>query len=164
LATLWIRFALNMIRAELEPGRVVTLRTLEVWMSSTVTSRSKVTASGILGWQHDLSDGLALYGSIEADYTGDRSEVPLVVTATLQNINQVLMTLPSYVLTNLRLGLKGYRSNGDRWTASLFVDNLTNNGVLLDPQPQESLQTNAFTRFTMTQPLTAGIDVSYAFH
>jgi iron complex outermembrane recepter protein len=124
----------------------------------------KVTASGILVWQHDLSDSLALYGSIEADYAGDRSEVPLVVTATLQNINQVLMTLPSYVLTNLRLGLKGYRNNGDRWTASLFVDNLANNSVLLDPQPQESLQTNAFTRFTMTEPLTAGIDVSYAFH
>jgi hypothetical protein len=45
----------------------------------------------------------------------------------------------------------------------LFVDNLTNNLVLLDPQPQIALQTGAFERYAVGQPLTAGIDVSYAF-
>jgi hypothetical protein len=35
--------------------------------------------------------------------------------------------------------------------------------VLLDPQPQIGLQTGAFERFVISQPLTAGIDVSYAF-
>lgn len=124
----------------------------------------KVTASGVLSWQHDLSDRLAMFGSIEADYVGDRSEVPLVVTATLQNINQVLMTLPAYSLANLRFGLKGVTNSGDSWTAALFVNNLTNNLVLLDPQPQMALQTEAYTRFTMTQPLTAGVDVSYDFN
>lgn len=124
----------------------------------------KVTASGVLSWLHDLSGNLSLYGSIEADYTGDRSEVPLIVTATLQNINQVLMTLPAYCVTNLRFGVKGYRNGGDTWTASLFVNNLMNTRALLDPQPQMGLQTQAFTRFTMTQPLTAGIDVTYDFH
>lgn len=124
----------------------------------------KVTASGVLSWLHDLSGSLSLYGSIEADYTGARSEVPLIVTATLQNIDQVMMTLPAYCLTNLRFGVKGLRDNGDAWTVSLFVDNLTNNWALLDPQPQMGLQTQAFTRFTMTQPLTAGVDVTYDFH
>ena len=124
----------------------------------------KVTAAGVLSWQHDLSDSLAMFGSIEADYVGDRSEVPLVVTATLQNINQVLMTLPAYSLADLRFGLKGATRSGATWTAALFVNNLTDNLVLLDPQPQMALQTQAYTRFTMTQPLTAGIDVSYDFH
>jgi iron complex outermembrane recepter protein len=123
----------------------------------------KVTASGVLSWLHNLSESLSLYGSVEADYTGDRSEVPLIVTATLQNIDQVMMTLPANCLTNLRFGVKGFRDNGDAWTASLFIDNLTNNWALLDPQPQMGLQTQAFTRFTMTQPLTAGIDVTYDF-
>ncbi len=131
---------------------------------SAVPDTPKLTASGVLNWQHGLSDNLALFGSLEADYVGDRSEVPLVVTATLQNIDQVLMTLPAYSLVNVRFGLKGLGNNGDEWTAGLFVNNLMNNAVLLDPQPQMGLQTQAYTRFTMTQPLTAGIDVTYNFH
>jgi iron complex outermembrane recepter protein len=123
----------------------------------------KATASGVLNWRYGLSDSLALIGSIETNYVGDRSEVPLVVTATLLNINQVLMTLPAYSLTNLRFGLRGNRSNGDTWTATLFVNNLTNKASLLDPQPQLALQTEAYTRFTITQPLTAGVDVTYHF-
>jgi hypothetical protein len=35
--------------------------------------------------------------------------------------------------------------------------------VLLDPQPQIALQTQAFERYILNQPLTAGLDVSYAF-
>ena len=124
----------------------------------------KMTASGVLSWQHELSDSLAMFGSIEADYVGDRSEVPLVVTATLQNINQVLMTLPAYTLASLRFGLNGVTDRGDFWTATLFVNNVTSDLALLDPQPQMALQTEAYTRFTMTQPLTAGVDVSYDFN
>jgi hypothetical protein len=47
---------------------------------------------------------------------------------------------------------------------ALFVNNLTNNQVLLDPQPNQNVQTPAYTRYTITQPLTAGIDVTYKFH
>jgi iron complex outermembrane recepter protein len=128
-----------------------------------VPDTPKVTASGVLNWRHGLSDRLSLFGSIETNYVGDRSEVPLIVTATLLNINQVLMTLPAYCLTNLRFGLKGNRNNGDTWTATLFVNNVANKAALLDPQPQLALQTEAYTRFTITQPLTAGVDVTYHF-
>lgn len=124
----------------------------------------KVTASAVLSWRHELSDSLSLFGSVEEDYVGARTDVPLIVTATLQNIDQVLMRLPSYSLATLRFGTMGVRSNGDEWTATLFVNNLTNNAVLLDPQPQLALQTQAYTRFTITRPLTAGIDVAYHFH
>lgn len=121
----------------------------------------KVTASGVLSWLHNISDRLALFASIESDYVASRSEVPLVVTATLQNINQVLVTMPAYTLTNLRFGVRGLANGGDSWTATLFVNNLTNNEVLLDPQPQISLQTEAFMRYTIPRPLTLGIDLTY---
>jgi iron complex outermembrane recepter protein len=124
----------------------------------------KITASAVLDWRHEMSDSLSLFGSLEEDYVGERTDVPLIVTATLQNIDQVLMRLPAYGLTTLRLGTMGVRNNGDDWSATLFVSNLTNEAVLLDPQPQLALQTQAYTRFSITRPLTAGIDVSYHFH
>ena len=43
------------------------------------------------------------------------------------------------------------------------MDNLTNNVVLIDPNPQIALQDGAFGRYVINRPLTAGIDVSYHF-
>lgn len=71
--------------------------------------------------------------------------------------------MPAYSIANFRLGLRGERDNGDHWAAALFVNNFTNNIVLTDPQPQISLQDGAFSRHVVSQPLTAGIDVSYTF-
>ena len=121
----------------------------------------KVSGSAVLGWKRYLGSGLALFGSVEEDYTGSRTDLPFGVTATLQTMNQLLVHMPAYSIANLRFGIRGERHGGDRWSAALFVNNFTNNIVLLDPQPQISLQTGAFERFTISQPLTAGIDVSY---
>jgi len=73
-------------------------------------------------------------------------------------MNQLLVHLPSYGLANLRVGIKS-----DNWTASLFVNNLFNKQTLLDTQPQINLQSAAFTRYIVNQPLTYGLDVSYRF-
>jgi outer membrane receptor protein involved in Fe transport len=124
----------------------------------------KVSGSAVLHWTHYLGNDHTLFSSIEEDYTGSRTDLPYGVTATLQNINQVLVHLPAYSIANFRFGVSGVRHGGNRWTAALFVDNFTNNIVLLDPQPQITLQTSAFTRYVVSQPLTAGIDVSYQFH
>jgi hypothetical protein len=67
--------------------------------------------------------------------------------------------LPAYGLLNLRLGVAG-----DRWTATLFTKNLTNKMALLDAQPQINLQTAAFARYIVNQPLTVGVDLTYKFH
>ena len=123
----------------------------------------QVSGSAILGWNHYLNDNLSLYGSLEDDYVGSRTDLPFGVTATLLTMSQQLIRLPSYSIANFRFGMKGERDNGDRWSATLFVNNLTNNIVLLDPQPQISLQDGAFSRYVVSQPLTAGIDVSYTF-
>jgi outer membrane receptor protein involved in Fe transport len=123
----------------------------------------KVAGSIVLDWKHDLANGLALFGSLEDDYTGARTDLPFGVAATLLNINQVLVHMPAYSIANFRFGVRGERDGGQRWTTALFVNNLANKQVLLDPQPQISLQTQAFERYVISQPLTAGIDVSYAF-
>ena len=123
----------------------------------------QASGSAILGWKHNLSSDLSLYGSLEDDYVGTRTDLPFGVTATLLTMNQMLIHLPAYNLANVRFGIKGDRDNGDRWNVALFVNNLTNNIVLIDPQPQISLQDGAFSRYVVSQPLTAGIDISYAF-
>lgn len=129
-----------------------------------VPDTPKVTASAVLHWKHDLTDGLSMFGSLEENYVGTRTDEPVGETATVQNINQILVHLPAYSIVNFRLGLGGNRNEGDKWTAALFVNNLTNNQVLLDPQPQQGVQTTVFTRYTITQPLTVGLDLTYRFH
>ena len=123
----------------------------------------KVSASAVLEWQHDFAGEFSLFGSLEDDYTGARTDLPFGVTATLLTLNSLMVHLPAYNIANLRFGVKDQRSNGDRWSVTLFVNNLTNKIVLLDPQPQLSLLTQAFDRYVLSQPLTAGIDVSYQF-
>jgi iron complex outermembrane recepter protein len=129
-----------------------------------VPDTPKVTASAVLHWKHDLQNKLSLFGLLEENYVGTRTDEPVGLTATVQNINQILVHVPAYSIVNLRFGLSGERSTGDKWTATLFVNNLTNNQVLLDPQPQQVIQTSAFTRYTIAQPLTVGIDLNYRFH
>ena len=84
--------------------------------------------------------------------------MPFGVTATLDNIQQVLLHMPAYAVGNLRFGVKDRQ-----WTATLFVDNFTNNHTLVDPQPNGGLQTSAFERLVMLRPLTAGVDIRYRF-
>jgi iron complex outermembrane recepter protein len=122
------------------------------------------TASAVLQWKHDLGNGLSLYSSLEENYVGTRISEPVGVTATVLNINQVLVHLPSYNILNFRFGISGEANAGARWSASLFVNNLTNNQALLDPQPNQGVQTAAFQRYTINQPITAGIDITYRFH
>jgi hypothetical protein len=97
-------------------------------------------------------------GSIEGDYTGTRTDLPFGVTATLDNVEQVLVHMPAYAVGKLRFGLKS-----NQWTASMFVNNFTNNHSLVDPQPNGGLQTTAFDRYVMLRPLTGGVDVTYRF-
>jgi len=128
-----------------------------------VPDTPKVTASAVLRWTHPLPNQLSLFGSFEENYVGTRTDEPVGLTATVQNINQILVHMPAYSILNLRFGISGERGSGDKWTAALFVDNLTNNQVLLDPQPQQAVQTSAFTRYTLSRPLTAGVDLTYRF-
>jgi iron complex outermembrane receptor protein len=124
----------------------------------------KFTASATLRWKQPLENNLSLNGSLEGDYVGTRTDQPYGETITLQNIDQYLVHLPAYTLVNLRLGVGGTEASGSAWSASLFVNNLTNKETLLDPQPQIDLQMNAYVRYLVNRPRTAGLDVTYKFH
>jgi outer membrane receptor protein involved in Fe transport len=120
--------------------------------------------SVVLQWKHEMASGLSLFGSLEDNYIGTRIDEPVGITATVLNINDVLVHMPAYNILNLRFGISGEANVGARWSATLFVNNLTNTQTLVDPQPNQGVQTPAFVRYTITQPLTAGIDLTYRFH
>jgi hypothetical protein len=100
-----------------------------------------------------------LTAALEADYVGTRTDTPYGETVTLDNVNGVVVHLPSYAIANFRIG-----TAGEAWSANLFVNNFTNKEALLDPEPQIVLQIPAYVRYLVNRPLTAGIDVSYKFH
>jgi outer membrane receptor protein involved in Fe transport len=118
----------------------------------------KVTSSVTLRNVQPLTGQYQLISSLSYNYIGERTNAPYGETITLNNMNQLLVHLPSYGLANLRVGIKS-----DNWTASLFANNLFNKEALLDTQPQINLQTAAFTRYIVNQPVTVGVDLSYKF-
>jgi iron complex outermembrane receptor protein len=125
---------------------------------SNVPDIPDVTASVTLRWKHPVTSDLMLLGTLEGDYVGTRTDAPYGESITLLNINTYLIHLPAYGLVNARLGLAG-----SQWTASLYVNNLTNKQAILDPQPQIDLQSNAFVRYLVNRPITAGLDLTYKF-
>jgi iron complex outermembrane receptor protein len=118
----------------------------------------KVTSSVTLRNVQQLTGALQLTSSLSYNYIGERTNAPYGETITLNNMNQLLVHLPSYGLANLRVGVKS-----DDWTLSLFANNLFNKETLLDTQPQINLQSAAFTRYLVNQPRTIGLDLSYKF-
>lgn len=123
-----------------------------------VPDTPKVTGSASLNYVHSLSDEMSLFGNVTYSYVGSRYDLPYGVTVYLNNIGQTALHLPSYGITNLRVGVRTAS-----WTAALFVDNATDNQVLLDPLPQINLAIPQFTRYIVNQPVTYGLDVSYRF-
>jgi iron complex outermembrane recepter protein len=117
-----------------------------------------VTASATLRWKHPLTSDLSLVGTLEGDYVGTRTDAPYGESFTLLNTSTYLIHLPAYGFLNARLGFAG-----NQWTASLYVNNLTNKEAILDPQPQIDLQLNAFVRYLVNRPITAGLDFTYKF-
>jgi outer membrane receptor protein involved in Fe transport len=122
-----------------------------------------VTASATLRWKHELTNDLSLMATLEGDYVGTRTDAPYGESITIYPgspgfVDNYLLHLPAYGFLNARFGFAG-----NQWTAALYVNNLTNKQALLDPQPQIDLQTNAFVRYLVSRPLTAGLDFTFKF-
>jgi outer membrane receptor protein involved in Fe transport len=67
--------------------------------------------------------------------------------------------LPSYNIANARLGLAG-----DKWTATLFVDNLNNKvAELAANNTQFQFNIPQLTRISTNQPRTFGTEINYRF-
>jgi hypothetical protein len=67
--------------------------------------------------------------------------------------------LPSYNIASARLGLAG-----DKWSATLFIDNLTNKvAELTSNNTQFQFNVPQLTRISTNQPRTFGTEVNYRF-
>ena len=70
-----------------------------------------------------------------------------------------VIQLPGYALANFRIGV-----SADRWTGTLFVDNLTNKIPWVSANNTSfSFNVGPLTRISTLQPLTVGTQFSYRF-
>jgi iron complex outermembrane recepter protein len=125
-----------------------------------VPDTPKVTSAQTLTYKLPLSNGFTFVGVLENDYVGSRIDIPYGLTLSVYGAatQGAIVHLASYDLTNLRVGVQS-----GNWSAMLFATNLTNQKVLLDPQPQIDLALLSYQRYTVNQPLTIGVDFNYRF-
>jgi iron complex outermembrane recepter protein len=109
-----------------------------------------------LSYSKPLNSSYTFTARLENSYTGPRYSIffsnPYEFTGTYRQ-------LPGYDLINARAGVK-FR---DTWSATLFVNNLTNKHAQLESMFQENEPQPSFTRVETNQPLTAGVDLTYRF-
>ena len=105
------------------------------------------TLSTALAYRYGLNSNLALMTRLENDYVGERTDVTYAVN-----------NLPSYDLTNLRIGVEA-----GHWSVMAFARNLTNERALLTNAFQINLNIPTFNRTVISQPLTVGVDLNYHF-
>jgi iron complex outermembrane receptor protein len=112
----------------------------------------KLTGSVSINYHVALTDQLQITSRLENNYVGNR--VGLGTNAGI--INDTQAPLPSYDLTNFRVGL-----GSDAWTASLFANNLTDKHAYLENVAELGLPNAAYNRVATNQPRTIGIDLTY---
>jgi iron complex outermembrane receptor protein len=109
-----------------------------------------------LSYFRPLGDAYVFTARLESSYTGPRYSIyfsnPYEFTGTYRQ-------MPGYDLMNFRGGVK-FR---DTWSATLFVNNLTNKHAQLESMFTENEPQPDFTRIETNQPLTAGVDLTYRF-
>ena len=109
-----------------------------------------------LSYFKPLGGSYTFTARLENSYTGPRYSIffsnPYEFTGTYRQ-------LPGYDLINVRAGVK-FR---DTWSATLFVNNLTNKHAQLESMFTENEPQPDFTRIETNQPRTGGIDLTYRF-
>ncbi len=105
------------------------------------------TASASIAYRHSLTDQFAFTARADNTYVGSRTDETFAIN-----------TLPSYDLTNARAGIEG-----DNWSAVLFVNNVADKRALLNDITQDAVNIPTYNRIAVSQPRTAGIDISYRF-
>jgi len=108
-----------------------------------------------LNYSRQLGSSYTFTARVENSYTGPRYSI------FFSNPDEFVgeyRQLPGYDLVNVRAGLKK-----DNWSASLFVNNLTNKHAQLESMFTENEPQPSFTRIETNQPLTAGVDLTYRY-
>ena len=107
----------------------------------------KWTGTLALSYRHNLTEELALTARAESTYVGSRTDATYAIN-----------TLPSYDLTNVRVGI-----DERRWSAVLFVNNVADKRAILNNITQAAVNLADYNRAAVNQPRTAGIDLNYRF-
>src|SRR5580658_357490 len=109
-----------------------------------------------LSYVKPLGSSYTFTARLENSYTGPRYSIyfsnPYEFTGTYRQ-------MPAYDLINVRAGIKFH----DTWSATAFVNNLTNKHAQLESMFTENEPQPDFTRIETNQPLTAGVDLTYRF-
>jgi len=117
---------------------------------------SPVSGTASINYSKAFGTNYTFTARLENSFTGTRYSIffpnPYEATGTY-------IQLPSYDLVNVRAGIK----YGDKLTAAVFVNNLTNKHAELESMFTENEPQPDFTRIITNQPLTAGVDLSYHF-
>jgi iron complex outermembrane receptor protein len=107
----------------------------------------EVTANTTLTYRYPLAGAMNLIARANNSYVD-----------SIQDITFSRNTLPSYDLVDTRVGVES-----DRWSAVLFLDNLTNKRALLSDTGALSANISILNRVATNQPRTIGADLSYKF-
>ena len=109
-----------------------------------------------LNYSKPFGSSYTFTARLESSYTGPRYSIyfsdPYEFTGTYRQ-------MPGYDLVNVRAGVKFH----DKWSATAFVNNLTNKHVQLESMFTENEPQPSFTRIETNQPLTGGVDLTYRF-
>jgi outer membrane receptor protein involved in Fe transport len=108
-----------------------------------------------LTYRKSLASGHVLTAEVDNGYVGSRYSLNFLYP--YQSTGEYLK-LPSYDLTNLRIGIQS--PNG--WGVNLFATNLFNKQASLENLFQETEPSAAFSRVLTNQPLTVGVNLTYA--
>jgi outer membrane receptor protein involved in Fe transport len=109
-----------------------------------------------VNYVRSLGGNYSFTARVENAYTGPRYSIyfsdPYEFVGTYRQ-------MPGYDLVNVRAGIKVR----DKWSATAFVNNLTNKHAQLESMFTENEPQPSFTRIETNQPLTAGVDLTYRF-
>jgi len=109
-----------------------------------------------LNYSRQLGGSYLFTARLESAYTGPRYSIffsdPYEFIGSYRQV-------PGYDLVNVRAGVKFH----DKWSATAFVDNLTNKRAQLESMFTENEPQPSFTRIETNQPLTGGVDLTYRF-
>jgi iron complex outermembrane recepter protein len=108
----------------------------------------KWTTNVGLTYNQPVSAGLDLFSHIEYNYVGRR-------------VNSGFLSLtptPAYELTSARVGVAG-----ERWSVSLFVENLFNEKAVFAFLAQQGASIPLYDRATTNEPRTVGVQISAHF-
>jgi iron complex outermembrane recepter protein len=114
------------------------------------------SGTAALSYTRSLGGFYTLTTRLENTYTGARYSI---VFPSPYQFTGNYTQLPGYDLVNFRVGVE-FRQ---KWTATLFVNNLTDKHAKLESMFTENEPQPDFTRYETNQPLTAGVDLTYRF-